>query len=158
MPGVSVTWLGHAAFRVDTPGGKRLYVDPWLDNPKCPEAEREPERDRPDRAHARPRRPLGGTVELAQRFGCPVIAQIELRGWLATQGLPEEMSEAMNKGGTVEVAGVKLTMTHANHSSSVFDERGPVYLGESTGYVIELRERLQALFRGRHERLRRTWS
>src|SRR6266513_3156454 len=44
MPDVSVTWLGHAAFRIDSPNGKRIYVDPWLDNPKCPENEQKPER------------------------------------------------------------------------------------------------------------------
>ena len=44
MADVSLTWLGHATFRVDTPSGKRIYVDPWLGNPKCPENEREPER------------------------------------------------------------------------------------------------------------------
>ena len=33
----TLTWLGHAAFRIDTPGGKRIYVDPFLNgNPKCP--------------------------------------------------------------------------------------------------------------------------
>ena len=41
----TLTWLGHAAFRIETPGGKRVYVDPFLNgNPKCPEDEREPER------------------------------------------------------------------------------------------------------------------
>jgi len=44
MPDVSVTWLGHASFRVDSPEGKRIYVDPWLDNPKCPDNEKTPER------------------------------------------------------------------------------------------------------------------
>ena len=35
-----LTWLGHSAFRVDSPGGKRIYVDPFLNgNPKCPESE-----------------------------------------------------------------------------------------------------------------------
>lgn len=43
MPDVSVTWLGHAAFRIDSPNGKRIYVDPWLDNPKCPENEQKPD-------------------------------------------------------------------------------------------------------------------
>ena len=39
MADTAVTWLGHAAFRIDTPGGKRVYIDPWLGNPKCPESE-----------------------------------------------------------------------------------------------------------------------
>jgi L-ascorbate metabolism protein UlaG (beta-lactamase superfamily) len=29
MADVSVTWLGHASFRVDSPSGKRIYVDPF---------------------------------------------------------------------------------------------------------------------------------
>ena len=44
MADVPVTWLGHASFRLDSPGGKRIYVDPWLGNPKCPDGEKEPER------------------------------------------------------------------------------------------------------------------
>ena len=43
MANGSLTWLGHAAFRLDTPGGKRVYIDPFLENPKCPPAEKEPE-------------------------------------------------------------------------------------------------------------------
>ena len=45
MPDTTLTWLGHATFRFDTPGGKRVYVDPFLNgNPKCPESEVDPER------------------------------------------------------------------------------------------------------------------
>ena len=44
MPDVPLTWLGHASFRLDSPGGKRIYVDPWLGNPRCPDSEKEPER------------------------------------------------------------------------------------------------------------------
>ena len=47
MADVSVTWLGHGSFRLDSPEGKRIYVDPFLNgNPKCPESELEPERVR----------------------------------------------------------------------------------------------------------------
>jgi L-ascorbate metabolism protein UlaG (beta-lactamase superfamily) len=31
-----LTWYGHAAFRIDTPAGKVILVDPWLQNPKNP--------------------------------------------------------------------------------------------------------------------------
>ncbi|MFI5340124.1 MAG: hypothetical protein ACHQ7N_09825 [Candidatus Methylomirabilales bacterium] len=30
------TYLGHSVFRIDTPGGKTIYIDPWLGNPKAP--------------------------------------------------------------------------------------------------------------------------
>jgi L-ascorbate metabolism protein UlaG (beta-lactamase superfamily) len=135
----TLTWLGHAAFRLDSPGGKRIYIDPFLNgNPKCPPDEVEPDRvDAILLTHGHDDH-LGDTIALAQRFSCPVFAQVELRGWLSTKGLPENMQEAFNKGGTVDVAGLKVTLTHGNHSSSAFDDGRFVYLGESCGFVIEL--------------------
>jgi L-ascorbate metabolism protein UlaG (beta-lactamase superfamily) len=138
MPDTAITWLGHSAYRIDTPGGKRVYVDPFLDNPMCPETERNPERvDLIALTHGHDDH-LGATVELAQRFECPVIALVELRGWLSTQGLPEDSTEAGNKGGTIEKEGVKVTFTDAKHSSSTFVDGTFVYLGEAAGLVIEV--------------------
>jgi L-ascorbate metabolism protein UlaG (beta-lactamase superfamily) len=137
MAGGSLTWLGHASFRIDSPGGKRIYVDPWLSGPTCPESEKEPERiDLIALTHGHGDH-VGETVELAKQFECPVIALVELRGWLAGQGLPEDMSQAPNKGGTVDVEGVKITLTDANHSSSTGDR---TYTGEPAGLVIELED------------------
>jgi L-ascorbate metabolism protein UlaG (beta-lactamase superfamily) len=141
----SLTWLGHASFRIDTPGGKRVYVDPWLANPKCPESEREPARvDLIALTHGHSDH-VGETVELAQRFGCPVVALVELRRWLSEQGLPEDMTRAPNKGGTVEVDGIRITLTDANHSSSS-PEGG--YLGEPAGLVVALEDGTAVYFAG----------
>jgi L-ascorbate metabolism protein UlaG (beta-lactamase superfamily) len=135
MADTAVTWLGHAAFRVDTPGGKRVYLDPWLGNPKCPESERDPERvDLIGLTHGHGDH-LGETVELAKRFGCPVVAQVELREWLAGQGLGEDSTQAFNKGGTVEHLGVRFTLTDAKHSSGTPDGS---YGGEAAGFVVEV--------------------
>ncbi len=135
MANVSVTWLGHAAFRIDG-GGKRIYIDPWLSNPKCPSGERNPEQvDLIALTHGHDDH-VGETVELAQRFGCPVVAVVELRGWLSGQGLPEEGAHAANKGGTVDVDGVTITFTDAKHSSSAFEDGQFVYLGEPAGLVV----------------------
>ena len=145
MAGGSLTWLGHAAFRLDSPGGKRIYVDPWLQNPNCPENEREPERvDLIALTHGHDDH-VGETVELAQRFSCPVVAQVELSRWLNGQGVDENALPAPNKGGTVEEDGIKITMTDAKHSSSCIDG---TYAGEAAGLVLELDSGTKVYFAG----------
>jgi L-ascorbate metabolism protein UlaG (beta-lactamase superfamily) len=148
MP-TELTWLGHAAFRIDTPGGKRVYLDPFLNgNPRCPEGELEPERcDLIALSHGHDDH-LGDTIAIAQRFGCPVVAQVELRGWLSVNGVPGDPMQAINKGGTVELQGVKLTLTHANHSSSVFANGQFPYTGESCGFVLELEDGFKLYYSG----------
>jgi L-ascorbate metabolism protein UlaG (beta-lactamase superfamily) len=147
MADTSVTWLGHAAFRVDTPGGKRVYVDPWLSNPKCPEGEQEPERvDLIALTHGHSDH-VGETVDLAKRFGCPVVALLELREWLGGQGAPEHATvpEGANKGGTVDADGITITLTDAKHSSSCPDGS---YGGEPTGLVIGMENGTTLYFAG----------
>jgi L-ascorbate metabolism protein UlaG (beta-lactamase superfamily) len=126
-----LTWLGHAAFRFDTPGG-RFYVDPFLNgNPTCPAGELEPERvDAILVTHGHDDH-VGDAVKLAREFACPLIAQVELRGLLG-QEIGEDMSQSLNKGGGTEVLGSRVTLTHANHSSN-----GGTYTGESCGFVVE---------------------
>ncbi|HKP17811.1 MAG TPA: metal-dependent hydrolase [Gaiellaceae bacterium] len=143
---VPLTWLGHASFRLDSPGGKRVYVDPWLSGPTCPEAEKEPERvDLIAVTHGHGDH-VGETVDLWKKFKPPVVALVELRGWLASQGAEAEgMAHAPNKGGTVEVDGIKLTLTDANHSSSTEDG---TYAGEPAGIVIELEDGFKLYFAG----------
>lgn len=133
----TLTWLGHAAFRMDTEAGTRVYVDPFLTgNPSCPDAEREPERcDLLVVTHGHDDH-VGDAVALAQRFECPLVAQVELRGWFAGKGLPQDMRLAPNKGGTVRVGDVRITLTDANHSSSTFENGTFTYLGESCGIVL----------------------
>jgi L-ascorbate metabolism protein UlaG (beta-lactamase superfamily) len=130
---IALTWLGHAAFRFDTPAGDRIYVDPFLTgNPSCPAAELEPERvDAILVTHGHDDH-VGDAVALARAFACPLIAQVELRTLLAHEA-PADMTQALNKGGGVDLLGTRVTLTHANHSSS----NNGSYAGESCGFVIE---------------------
>ena len=143
----TLTWLGHASFRLDTPSGTRLYVDPWLNgNPSCPASELEPVRvDLIAVTHGHGDH-VGDTVALQQRFSCPVVAQVELRGWLDAQGATADgMAHAPNKGGTVTVGDIGITLTDANHSSSADDG---TYLGEPCGLVLGIESGPTVYFAG----------
>jgi L-ascorbate metabolism protein UlaG (beta-lactamase superfamily) len=142
----SLTWLGHASFRLDTPGGKRVYVDPWFDNPKCPDSEKEPERcDVIAVTHGHSDH-VGSAVDLSKNFGpLPIVAIIELKTWLKQQGAQTDDLPGPNKGGTVEAEGIKFTLTNAFHSSSSGEGD---YLGEATGIVAELENGVKVYFAG----------
>jgi L-ascorbate metabolism protein UlaG (beta-lactamase superfamily) len=145
MASTSLTWLGHASFRLDSPGGKRVYVDPWLGNPKCPDSEKEPERiDVIAITHGHSDH-VGETVELAKRFLPEIVALVELKGWLGERGAPVGELPGPNKGGTVDVGGLKFTLTNAFHSSSSDDGD---YLGEAAGIVIRLEDGTSVYFAG----------
>ena len=140
----TLTWLGHATFRVDTPGGKRVYIDPFLNgNPKCPENEVEPERvDAIGITHGHGDH-VGDAIDLAKKHSCDVVAPVELAGWLGQQGV--EKTHDPNKGGTVALEGVKFTFTNAFHSSSTDDG---TYAGEPCGIVLELEDGTKVYFAG----------
>jgi L-ascorbate metabolism protein UlaG (beta-lactamase superfamily) len=129
----SLTWLGHASFRLDTDSGKRIYVDPWVSGPTCPDAEKEPERaDAIYVTHGHGDH-SGDVVGLHEKLGCKVLGMVEL-----IEQLSDSLGEdgiAFNKGGTVEVDGVRFTMVNAFHSSTN-DAAGSQYAGEPTGVVI----------------------
>ena len=139
MSDASLTWLGHAALRIDSAGGKRIYIDPFLTgNPKCPEGELQPERvDVIALTHGHGDH-VGDTIELAKKFSPQVVCQVELKGWLGGKGVPlDGQPPGINKGGSQEIDGIRFTLVNAFHSSG--GDEGE-YLGEAAGLVIRLED------------------
>jgi len=146
MAETTLTWLGHSTFRLDTAGGKRVYIDPFLNgNPKCPENEVTPERvDIIAITHAHGDH-LGDTIELAKKHNATVVAPVELADWLAMKHDLQDNVRDPNKGGTVDVDGVKFTLTNAFHSSS---NDNLEYMGEPCGIIVTSDDGKKAYFAG----------
>jgi L-ascorbate metabolism protein UlaG (beta-lactamase superfamily) len=114
---VRITWLGHSAFRFETPGGKTIYIDPWLENPKAPAgAAAVSSADLIFLTHGHADH-LGNTVDLARRTGAHVYAIYEVAVYLQSRGISNAVG--MNISGTVTIDGISATMTAATHSGGI---------------------------------------
>jgi len=146
LNGAQLTWFGHSAFRVVTPGGQVVLIDPWLNNPACPEQQKK--LDKVDvilitHGHFDH---VGDTIELAERHNAVVVGMFELCSWLQKKGVKQVAP--MNKGGTQKINGISVTMTHAVHSSSIQENEDIVYLGDAAGYVVGLENGLKLYHTG----------
>jgi L-ascorbate metabolism protein UlaG (beta-lactamase superfamily) len=138
LNGARLTWFGHATWLLETAGGKRVLIDPWFTgNPKAPENPDLGQIDLVLLSHGHSDH-TADVVRIAQEKNpAAVIGMMELLGHLGGKGV--ENGVGMNKGGSTEAAGIRVTLTHAFHSSSMEGEDGTiVYTGEPAGMIITL--------------------
>lgn len=147
LQGVKLTWLGHATFRIETPGGTTVLVDPWvMGNPLCPESEKNVKKvDTMLCTHGHFDH-IGDAVEIAKKHNPKVVGIFELCSWMGSKGVKQ--AAPMNKGGTQTVGDIKVTMVHAVHSCGITDGDKIVYGGEACGYVIEFANGLKIYHAG----------
>jgi L-ascorbate metabolism protein UlaG (beta-lactamase superfamily) len=147
MASFSFTWLGHATFLFQSPGGKRIVLDPWMTgNPSSPEsAKKLGDLDLILVTHGHSDH-VGDAVPLARSSGARVVAPYEVSVWLQGKGLKNVTG--MNPGGTLQVLGLSITMVPAIHSSSIEEDGKMLYLGVATGYVIKFENGLTVYFAG----------
>ena len=141
-----ITWLGHATFELRFDSGEVLVFDPWIQgNPKYPQNYKIQKVDAIALSHAHFDH-TNDVVPLAKQFDPKVVAIFETASWLEKKGVKNTIG--INKGGTVDLGFVKLTMTHALHSCSIKDGDNLIYGGEAAGYVLTPKNGKPAYFAG----------
>ncbi|MGD0404092.1 MAG: metal-dependent hydrolase [Candidatus Acidiferrales bacterium] len=137
MRGNKLTWLGHAAFRITTPSGKVIVIDPWVQsNPMVPEPLKKFERlDTMLITHGHFDH-IADAMALGKQFKPQIVAIYETCVWLESKGVSN--TNGMNKGGTQRVDEIEVTMVNAIHSCGIQDGDKIVYGGEACGYIIRL--------------------
>ena len=133
---MTIIWLGHASFRIEI-CEQILLIDPWLNgNPVLPE-ERQTEAIEGATnillTHGHFDHVVD-TLPIAKKLKIPIIGQYDLMDhWSQTEGVE---TIGFNKGGTISIGELKITMVHAVHSSTMTSTSGPSCVGSECGFII----------------------
>ena len=137
LGGTRITYMGHSTFTFVTAGDEQIIIDPFLtDNPQTPDdLKHVGELDTMLITHGHFDH-FSDALPLLGQTGATAVANFEIFAYIQRQGV--ENAIPIQKGGTLEVGGIKVTATHAFHSSSIaLDDGTLIYGGEPLGYVIE---------------------
>lgn len=133
---MNIIWLGHGSWRIET-GDKTLLIDPWLSgNPMLRE-------DQHDAATKGVTHILlthchfdhvNDLLALCRKYDVPAIGQYDIMShYEENEGIA---TVGFNKGGTVDLDGVLVSMVPASHSSSFGSPEGPKAAGSEVGFMI----------------------
>lgn len=149
---VELWWLGNAAFRITTPSGKVIVIDPYITrNPKTPEQYKNLETlgkvDLVLLTHGHGDH-VGDAPQIVKMNNAPLYAPAGLAATFTALGVvPGNLSNRMQQGGSITpfgAGGVKITMVHAEHNSEYAWENPETkktevhFGGEPAGYIIQL--------------------
>jgi len=147
---IEVLWLGQSAMRITTVSGKVILVDPYLTaNPKTPAQYKNLDAlgkiDLILVTHGHGDH-LGDAPALSKKHNVVLYGPAGLNQALTTLGiLSADLSQRFGKGGTITpFPGVKITATHAEHSSEILwtnpaTNKPESHIGgEPVGFIIEL--------------------
>jgi L-ascorbate metabolism protein UlaG (beta-lactamase superfamily) len=144
-------WFGQSAFKITTPGGKVILIDPFITkNPKTPSEFKDLSKlgkiDLILVTHGHGDH-VGDTAQVSEMSGAKVAMNADMGHTFAALGwVPYDRLIRFNKSGTIMPLGndIRITMVHADHSSEVLytdpaTKKKTVYPGgEPCGYIIEL--------------------
>ena len=151
-PKTQLTWYGQAAFKLVTPSGKVLLIDPWITNPVNPSAKQDlADLKKVDLiliSHGHSDH-VGDAVEIARKTKARLVTSLDqAQAYVRYLGYPADQmgfDTLGNVGGTLSFfdGEVKVTFVNAIHGSSVSvkEKGGDVGYpaGNPMGFVIAVR-------------------
>lgn len=145
--GVSITWLGHATVLYRSAKGRSVLADAWVDgNPACPAGAKDLKSlDLMLITHGHFDH-FGDCVAIAKKYRPDIVCVYEISQYLESHGI--EKLHGMNKGGTQLLHGIRVTMVHAIHSSTIAEEGRLLPAGDACGYVLEFENGLRVYHAG----------
>src|SRR5437870_10433008 len=150
MAQTQLTWYGQSGFKIVTPGGKTLLIDPWLTNPVSKKGKEElaalKDVDLILLSHGHSDH-VGDAVEIGKKTGARLVANFDLSAAVVSVlGYPSKQADADTTGhigGQLTLLDGVITVCSvpAWHGSNVHkDEHSPpVSAGIPTGLVICIR-------------------
>jgi L-ascorbate metabolism protein UlaG (beta-lactamase superfamily) len=146
-----LTWYGQSGFKILTPGGKTVLIDPWLINPVFNKGKEElaalKKVDLILLTHGHGDH-VGNSVEIGKRTGAKLVANFDLSAAVVSVlGYPSDQAGADTTGhigGQLTLLDGELAVRFvpAWHGSTVRKDENspPVGAGMPTGLVISLRD------------------
>lgn len=150
-----IHWYGHSAFRIETPSGGVILIDPWLTSPANPDKNSLAELGRVDYillTHGHVDH-IGQAVEIGKKAGAVLVAPYGLQfNMKSVLGYPEQQATFAtggNVGGTFDLPKVKakVTLVNAIHGSELTIPTIPapapghpsaIAGGNPVGYVLQI--------------------
>src|SRR6266446_1413714 len=150
MPNTQLTWYGHAAFKLVTPTGNVLLIDPWLTNPSFIKGNEElaalKRVDLIFLTHGHGDH-VGNAVEIGKRTGAKLVSTYDLaEAMKLALGYPAEQADNDTTGafgGQLSLLDGDATVCFvpAWHGSGVVKDEmsSPIYAGNPSGLVVTIR-------------------